>query len=183
MSGVINVWCDQCPILHTVWSMSGVINVWCDQCLCDQCRTITSGIIKTVQSFSQPNLFDPSSLFWCTIKIMRSPSWSFIVVARQLEEIFVELCLRLNNSQAGIGQINVSISRFTLGDADICIDLTFYKYLVSTTVKGFSYFYIHYWKVMNKILLNFDSDLIISLLAGAKVSKDYKKNISSKYLS
>ena len=27
LSGVINVWCDQCPFLYTVWSMSGVINV------------------------------------------------------------------------------------------------------------------------------------------------------------
>ena len=32
MSGAINVWCDQCPFLHTVWWMSGVMNVWCDEC-------------------------------------------------------------------------------------------------------------------------------------------------------
>ena len=33
MSGVINVCCGQCPILHTVWWMSGVVNVWCGECL------------------------------------------------------------------------------------------------------------------------------------------------------
>ena len=27
MSGVVIVWCGQCPIFHTVWSMSAVVNV------------------------------------------------------------------------------------------------------------------------------------------------------------
>ena len=27
MSGVVNVWCGQCLILHTVWSLSNVANV------------------------------------------------------------------------------------------------------------------------------------------------------------
>ena len=28
MSGVIDVWCGQCPILLIVWWVSGVVNVW-----------------------------------------------------------------------------------------------------------------------------------------------------------
>ena len=40
MSGVINVWCDQCLVCSMSFFTHSVINVWCDQCLCDQCRTI-----------------------------------------------------------------------------------------------------------------------------------------------
>ena len=29
LSGVVDVWCGGCPILHTVWWMSGVMDVWC----------------------------------------------------------------------------------------------------------------------------------------------------------
>ena len=33
MSGVVDVWCGGCPILHMVWWMSGVVDVWCGGCL------------------------------------------------------------------------------------------------------------------------------------------------------
>ena len=32
MSGVVDVWCGGCPILHMVWWMSGVVDVWCGGC-------------------------------------------------------------------------------------------------------------------------------------------------------
>ena len=34
--------------------MSGVINVWCDQCLCDQCRTIASRALNPPPSAAHP---------------------------------------------------------------------------------------------------------------------------------
>ena len=32
MSGVVDVWCDQCAILHTVWWISDMVDVWFGGC-------------------------------------------------------------------------------------------------------------------------------------------------------
>ena len=40
--GVVNVWCGGCPFLLMVrqrW-MYGAVDVWCGGCLCGGCRTI-----------------------------------------------------------------------------------------------------------------------------------------------
>ena len=58
MSGVVDVWCGGCPILHMVWWMSGVVDVWCGGCLILHTVWWMSGVVDVcvvdvVQSYSQ----------------------------------------------------------------------------------------------------------------------------------
>ena len=46
MSGVFNVWCDECLVCSMSYFTHGVINVWCDQCLVWSMSFYTHSVIN-----------------------------------------------------------------------------------------------------------------------------------------